>query len=63
MRATNTQGREIDLKQDIFDGLKMRIRGPLFLPGDVGYEESRTVWNAMIDRKPAVVVRALAVPT
>ena len=59
MRATTTQGREIDLKQDTFDGLKMRLRGPVFLPGDVGYEESRTVWNAMIDRKPAAVARCL----
>lgn len=59
MRVTTTHGREIDLKQNTFDGLKMRLRGKLFFPGDVGYEESRTVWNAMIDRKPAVVVRCL----
>ena len=61
MRATTTEGREIDLKQDTFDGLKMRLRGPVFLPGDVGYEESRTVWNAMIDRKPAAVARCLGI--
>jgi FAD/FMN-containing dehydrogenase len=59
MRATTTLGREIDLKQDTFDSLKMRLRGPVFLPGDVGYEESRTVWNAMINRKPAAVARCL----
>jgi FAD/FMN-containing dehydrogenase len=53
------QGREIDLKQDKLEGLKTRLRGPLFMPGDAGYEESRTVWNAMIDRKPAVVARCL----
>jgi FAD/FMN-containing dehydrogenase len=57
MRVTTTEGREIELKQDTLDGLKMRLRGPLFVPGDVGHEESRTVWNAMIDRKPAVVAR------
>jgi FAD/FMN-containing dehydrogenase len=59
MRATTTLGREIELKDGIFDGLKMRLRGPVFLPGDAGYEDSRTVWNAMIDRKPAAVVRCL----
>jgi FAD/FMN-containing dehydrogenase len=59
MRVTTTQGREIDLKPDIFDGLKARLRGPLFLPGDTGYEEARTVWNAMIDRRPAAVARCL----
>jgi len=59
MRATTTEGREFDLKQDTVDRLKTRLQGPVFLPGDVGYEESRTVWNAMIDRKPAVVARCL----
>jgi len=59
LRAKTPEGREIDLKQDTFDALKLRLRGPVFLPGDVGYEESRTVWNAMIDRKPAAVARCL----
>lgn len=59
MKATTTQGRKIDLKQEAFDALKMRLRGPVFFPGDAGYEESRTVWNAMIDRKPTAVVRCL----
>ena len=59
MRATTTEGREIDLNQTAFDGLRLRLRGPLLLPGDVGYEESRTVWNAMIDRKPVAVARCL----
>jgi hypothetical protein len=40
MRATTTQGREIDLKRETLDGLKKRLLGPVFLPGDVGYEES-----------------------
>ena len=59
MRAKTPEGREIDLKQDTLAGLKMRLQGPVFAPGDVGYEESRTVWNAMIDRKPAVIARCL----
>jgi len=59
MRVTTIKGREIDMKQDTFDALKMRLRGPVFLPGDIGYEESRTLWNAMINRKPAAVARCL----
>ena len=61
MRARTTEGREIDLQQETLAGLKMHLKGPVFVPGDVGYEESRAVWNSMIDRKPAVVVRCLGV--
>jgi FAD/FMN-containing dehydrogenase len=41
--------------------LRTSLRGPLLAPGDAGYEESRLVWNAMIDRKPALVARCLGV--
>ena len=59
MRAISTQGREIDMKPEAVAGLKTRLRGPVFLPADAGYEDARTVWNAMIDRKPAAVARCL----
>ena len=59
MRATTVDGREIDLSNDALNGLRMRLRGPVLVPGDAGYEESRSLWNAMIDRKPALVVRCL----
>ena len=59
MMATAVDGRGIELNQDTLNGLKTRLRGPVLVPGDAGYEESRTVWNAMIDRKPAAVVRCL----
>jgi FAD/FMN-containing dehydrogenase len=59
VKAKTLADREVELKQETVDGLRMRLRGPLFLPGDAGYEESRTLWNAMIDRKPALVARCL----
>ena len=61
MRAITVEGREIDLEQATLDTLKTRLKGPVLGPGDAGYEESRTVWNAMIDRKPAIVARCLGV--
>ena len=43
------------------DELRAQLRGSLCLPGEPGYEQSRTIWNAMIDRHPAIVVRAAGV--
>ena len=59
MKAQTMEGREIDLQQAAIDSLKMRLKGPVLVPGDTEYDESRTVWNAMIDRTPALVVRCL----
>jgi len=43
------------------DSLKPRLRGQLLLPGEPGYDDSRSVWNAMIDKRPAAIVRCLGV--
>jgi FAD/FMN-containing dehydrogenase len=41
--------------------LDQEIGGALILPDNAAYEESRRVWNGMIDRRPAAIARCGAV--
>ena len=43
----------------VVDALRQQIRGEVFTPDDVGYDEARAVYNAMHDRRPGVVVQAV----
>jgi FAD/FMN-containing dehydrogenase len=37
--------------------LRRQLAGQVLLPGEDGYHGARRVWNAMVDRKPAVIAR------
>jgi FAD/FMN-containing dehydrogenase len=38
-------------------GFRAALGGQALLPGDIGYDQARTVWNATVDKRPGLVVR------
>jgi len=51
----------VTLEETAVQDLTSRLRGTLLRPGDAGYEETRPVYNAMIDKNPALIARCLDV--
>ena len=47
-----------DLSSELVEGLKSKLRGQALQPGDAGYDEARSIWNAMIDRRPGLIVQS-----
>jgi FAD/FMN-containing dehydrogenase len=46
-----------NLEAGKIDELKGGFKGEILLPGSEAYESARTIWNAMIDKRPAVIAR------
>jgi len=51
-------GNQKTIPSNELDALRASLRGTLCMPGEPGYDAARTIWNAMIDRRPAAIVRA-----
>ena len=51
------KGEMIALSNDSLAALHSGLQGSLCLPDEAGFDEARTIWNAMIDRRPGAVVR------
>lgn len=48
-----------ELPPETLEQLRTALRGQAVTEGDPGYDDARTIWNAMVDRKPGLIIRAL----
>ena len=51
------QDSQVHVDSATVSALSATLEGQLLLVGDAGYDQARTVWNAMIDRHPALIAR------
>ncbi|WP_312633629.1 FAD-binding oxidoreductase [Pseudescherichia sp.] len=49
-----------ELPKNNIDEFKTHFHGKVILPDDAGYDDVRQIWNAMIDRKPALIARCVS---
>src|ERR1700730_9407147 len=57
LRVATITGEETTLDGATVDGFRASLRGQLICPGGPGYDETRKVWNGMIDRRRALMAR------
>lgn len=59
--ATTAAGGETILKDAMVAAFSSNLRGEVLRPDHIGYEGARKVWNGMIDKRPALIVRCAGV--
>ena len=47
----------VGVDQTMINDFRSGLRGFALQPGDDGYDDARTIWNAMIDHRPDLIVR------
>lgn len=52
-------GKNIALASEIIDSFRSQLTGTVICETDPGYDEARTIWNAMIDRRPALIAKCM----
>lgn len=61
LQVVSRAGGSVSLDAEKMQAFRADLRGSILLAGDPGYDAARALWNGMIDRRPAAIVRCLGV--
>ena len=50
-------GDTVSVPPDALQAFRAAFKGAVLTPEDAGYDETRAIWNAMIDRRPGLIAR------
>jgi len=59
IRAVSLEGAELELERAAVKELGEGMRGPVLLSGNPEYDNARSIWNGMHDKRPALIARCL----
>ena len=57
LQVTTLTGESSELDEQALIALQTAVRGPILTADSPDYNEVRQVWNKMIDKRPALIVR------
>jgi len=57
LTLTSAGGNRTAIDSSVLGALSGAFRGEVLTPESKGYDEARTIWNAMIDRRPNLIAR------
>ena len=57
IKLTGLDGALVDITPEALQSFKTGFKGPVLTPDDTAYDETRSIWNAMIDRRPGLIIR------
>ena len=57
VQVLTATGEQTTIEEVLVKQLQTALRGELLRAEDDGYDQARTVFNAMIDKRPAMIVR------
>jgi FAD/FMN-containing dehydrogenase len=61
VKVLTTAGEHAVLDTPAVEKLQTQLRGELLRPDDAAYDNARRVWNGMVDKRPALIVRCAEV--
>src|SRR5437868_4654978 len=57
LTLTGASGADTTIAEKDVEALAKAFKGQLITPDSAGYDEARSIWNAMIDKKPSLIAK------